>query len=89
MPSISYVNPIAELAKAQEGVASAQQDNTFAEQLLELSVLGYGDPYAARQVASIARALMGNQLQREAFWFDVAKEEKDSFKKAWELMKDS
>lgn len=88
MPTISYVNPVAELAGAQEGVSQAQQDNTFAEQLVQLAVLGYGDPYAARQVLAIARAQMGNQLQKEEFWFNVIKEEKDSMKKAWELIKD-
>lgn len=88
MPTIHYVNPIAELAGSQEGVSQAQQDNTFAEQLVQLAVLGYGDPYAARQVLAVARAQMGNQLQREQFWFDVIKEEKDSMKKAWELVKD-
>ena len=88
MPTISYVNPVSELATAQEGIAQAQQDNTFAEQLVQLAVLGYGDPYAARHVLSIARAQMGNQAQRETFWFDVIKEEKESMKKAWELIKD-
>ena len=88
MPTIATINAVAELAKAQEGVAEAQQDNSFAEQLLELAALGYGDPYAARQVAAIARSLMGQRLQKESFWFDVLKEEKESFKKAWELMKD-
>lgn len=88
MPTIHYVNPISELANAQENVAHAQQDNTFAEQLVQLAVLGYGDPYAARHILAIARAQMGNQLQRESFWFDVIKEEKDSMKKAWELVKD-
>lgn len=89
MPSISYINPVAELARAQDGVSSAQQDNSFAEQLVQLAIFGYGDPYSARQVLATSRALMGNQLQKESFWFDVVKEEKESFKKAWELMKDS
>ena len=88
MPTISYVNPLTELAGAQEGVSQAQQDNTFAEQLTQLAVLGYGDPYSARHVLSIARAQMGQQLQREEFWFNVIKEEKESMKKAWELIKD-
>ncbi|OGI18667.1 MAG: hypothetical protein A3B68_01440 [Candidatus Melainabacteria bacterium RIFCSPHIGHO2_02_FULL_34_12] len=88
MPIISYINPLSELASAQEGTAQAQQDNTFAEQLVQLAILGYGDPYAARHVLSIARAQMGNQLQKEEFWFNVIKEEKDSMKKAWELIKD-
>ena len=73
MPVISYVNPLSELATAQEGVAQAQQDNTFAEQLVQLAVLGYGDPYAARHVLSVARAQMGNQLQREEFWINMIK----------------
>jgi len=88
MPSISYVNPLSELASAQTGVAQAQQDDLFAEQLTQLAVLGYGDPYAARQVLSVTRATMGNQLQKEEFWFNVIKEEKESMKKAWELIKD-
>ena len=88
MPTINYVNPVAELAGAQEAEAQAQQDNTFAEQLTQLAVLGYGDPYAARQVLAVSRAQMGNQLQREEFWFNVMKEEKESMKKAWELIKD-
>ncbi len=79
---------MAELATAQEGISQAQQDNTFAEQLTQLAVLGYGDPYAARQVLSVTRAQMGNQLQKEEFWFNVIKEEKESMKKAWELIKD-
>lgn len=88
MPTISYVNPMTELAGAQQGVSQAQQDNLFAEHLVQLAVLGYGDPYAARQALAIARSQMGNQLQREEFWFNVIKEEKQSMKKAWELIKD-
>ena len=88
MPVINFINPMAELATAQEGVAQAQQDNTFAEQLTQLAVLGYGDPYAARQILSTARATMGNQAQREQFWFDVVNQEKSSMKKAWELIKE-
>ena len=88
MPTISYINPLSELAGAQEGVAQAQQDNTFAEQLIQLAVIGYGDPYAARNILSVARSQMGNQLQKESFWFGVIKEEKESMKKAWELIKD-
>lgn len=88
MPTISYINPFAELANAQTSVAQAQQDNTFAEQLTQLAILGYGDPYAARQVLAIARAQIGNQLQREEFWFNVIKDEKESLKKAWELIKE-
>ena len=88
MPVINYINPIAELSSAQEGVSQATQDNTFAEQLTQLATLGYGDPYAARQILSVARATMGNQMQKEQFWMDVVKEEKSSMKKAWELIKE-
>ena len=88
MPTISYINPLSELAGAQEGVAQAQQDDTFAEQLVQLAILGYGDPYAARHVLAVPSAQMGNQLQKEEFWFNVIKEEKESMKKAWELIKD-
>ena len=88
MATISYINPVAELANAQEGASQATQDNTFAEQLVQLATLGYGDPYAARQILAVSRAKMGNQLQREQFWLDVVKEEKNSMKKAWELIKE-
>ena len=88
MPTISYINAVAELSRAQEGIASAQQDNSFAEHLVQLAIFGYGDPYAARNILAISRALMGNQMQKENFWMDVVKEEKESFKKAWELIKD-
>lgn len=88
MPVINYINPFAELASAQEGVSQAQQDDTFAEQLTQLATLGYGDPYAARQILSVARATMGNQAQKEQFWFEVVNQEKASMKKAWELIKE-
>ena len=88
MAVINYINPIAQLASAQEGVSQATQDDTFAEQLTLLATPGYGDPYAARQILSVARATMGNQAQKEQFWFDVVKEEKGSMKKAWELIKE-
>lgn len=88
MPVINFINPMSELANAQEAVSQAQQDNTFAEQLSQLAVLGYGDPYAARQMLAIAKATMGNQSQREQFWLDVVKEEKKGMQKAWELIKD-
>ncbi len=88
MPSVNFINPVAELASAQQGIAQAQQDNTFAEQLTQLAVLGYGDPYAARQILAVARATMGNQAQKEQFWMDVLKQEKDGMKKAWELIKE-
>ena len=88
MPTINYINPVAELASAQEGIAQAQKDDTFAEQLVQLAILGYGDPYAARHILAVARAQMGNQAQKEQFWFDVVKEEKSTMKKAWELVKE-
>lgn len=88
MPVISYINPLTELAGAQEGLSQAQQDNTFAEQLVDLAIMGYGNPITARHLLGIARAQIGNQYQREEFWINIIKEEKDSMKKAWELVKD-
>ena len=88
MSVINYVNPVQELAGSQEGYAQAQQDNTFAEQLVALSIYGYGDPLAARNQLAISRAHMGHLLQKEQFWSEVLKQEKESFKKAWELVKD-
>jgi hypothetical protein len=88
MPSVNFINPVSELASAQQGVSQAQQDETFAEQLTNLAVLGYGDPYAARQILAVSRAMMGNQAQKEQFWLDVVKQEKEGMKKAWELIKE-
>lgn len=88
MPSIHYVNPVSELAVSQESYAQATQDNTFAEQLVQLSIFGYGDPQAARHLLAISRANMGHLLQKEQFWSEVIKQEKDGIKKAFELMKD-
>lgn len=88
MPTIVYTNPVAELAGAQESYSQAQQDNTFAEQLVSLSIFGYGDPIAARHKLAISRAHMGHLLQKEQFWTEVIKQEKDGIKKAFELIKD-
>lgn len=88
MPVISYVNPMSELASAQGSLAQATQDTVFAEQLVHLAILGYGDPLAARHVLSIARSRMGNEFQREEFWLEQIKSDKQGMKKAWELIKD-
>ena len=88
MPSIVYTNPVAELAGSQESYSQAQQDNTFAEQLVALSIFGYGDPLAARHQLAISRAHMGHLLQKEQFWTEVIKQEKNSFKSAFDLIKD-
>ncbi len=88
MPSVNFINPVSELASSQQSLAQAQQDETFAEQLTNLAVLGYGDPYAARQILAVSRAVMGNQAQKEQFWLDVVKQEKEGMKKAWELIKE-
>ncbi|MBI2996094.1 MAG: hypothetical protein HYY52_05245 [Candidatus Melainabacteria bacterium] len=86
--TISYINPVAEVASAQEGISQAFQDNSFAEQLSRLAIMGYGDPNVARHLLGIARSMVGNEYQREEFWMTVLKGEKDSMKKGWELMKD-
>lgn len=88
MPVISYINPLTELASAQTSLAQSEQDTTFAEYLVEMSLYGYGDPQAARHIMSIARAQIGYQRQREEFWLNMIKEEKNSMKKAWDLVKD-
>ena len=89
MPVISYVNPLSELATAQAGISQAQQEDTFAEHLVELAIYGYGDPAVARHILAVTRANIGNQRQREDFWINMIKEEKQSMKKAWDLVKDS
>lgn len=86
MIPLSYVNPVSELATAQVGYTQAQQDVTFGEQLVALSVFGYGDPVAARHQLYIAMNMAGNQQQNEVFWSEVIKQEKESFKRAWDLV---
>lgn len=88
MPTIHYVNPVAELADAQTGVAQARSDGTFAEQLVLLAAQGYGDSQAANFALAMARSQIGSQRQREEFWLSQVKDDKDSLKKAWELVKD-
>ena len=88
MPTIHYVNPVAELADAQTGVAQARADDTFAEQLAVLAAQGYGDPQAATYLLAMARSQIGSQRQREEFWLNQVKDDKESLKKAWELVKD-
>lgn len=89
MQVISYINPLSELTSAQMSISQAEQETAFAQQLAQLSIYGYADPDAARYVASVASATLSNQRQREDFWLNMIKEEKQSMKKAWELIKDS
>jgi hypothetical protein len=84
---IPYVNPAERLADAESLVEQTQADNAFAEQLQQQAVLGIGDAQAARQLLSTVRQLMGNARINQQFWLEVAKADKDSYKKTIELIK--
>lgn len=86
---IDTINPIHQLAGAQGAYSQAQQDVAFGEYLTSQAIFGQGDPNVARQFLSQARAMMGHQLQNEKFWTDVVKENKNRFKRGWELVKDA
>lgn len=84
---IPYVNPAERLADAESLVEQTQADNAFAEQLQQQSILGIGDAQAARQLLSTVRQLMGNARINQQFWLEVAKSDKESYKKTIELIK--
>lgn len=84
---IPYVNPAERLADAESLVEQTQADNAFAEQLQQQSILGIGDAQAARQLLATVRQLMGNARINQQFWLEVAKADKDSYKKTIELIK--
>ncbi len=84
---IPYVNPAERLADAESLVEQTQADNAFAEQLQQQAILGIGDAQAARQLLATVRQLMGNARINQQFWLEVAKADKDSYKKTIELIK--
>lgn len=88
MPVIHYINPVTELADAQNSISQAEQNASFAHYLVQMSIYGYGDPHAARQVLAVYTTELGHQRLREEFWNTMIKEDKNSMKKAWELVKD-
>jgi hypothetical protein len=85
--SIPYVNPAERLADAESLVTQTQSDNAFAEQLTQQAILGIGDADAARHLLSTVRELLGQARINQQFWLEVAKTEKEVFKKIVELIK--
>ena len=84
---IPYVNPAERMADAESLVTQTQADNAFAEQLVQQSILGIGDAQAARHLQATVRQLMGHARVNQQFWLEVAKADKDQYKKSVELIK--
>jgi hypothetical protein len=85
--SIPYVNSAERLADADSLVTQTQSDNAFAEQLTQQAILGIGDADAARHLLSTVRELMGQARLNQQFWLEVAKTDKEVYKKVVELIK--
>ncbi len=86
---IPYINSAERLADAESLVAQTQSDNAFAELLTQQAVLGIGDANAARQLQATVRQLLGHARINQQFWLEVAKGDKDQYKKSIELIKSS
>ncbi len=84
---VPYINPAEKMAEANTLVSQTQADNAFAEQLMQMAILGHGDQDAARQLLATVRALMGESRINQEFWNEQAKQETNSFKKDNELVK--
>jgi hypothetical protein len=86
---IPYINSAERMADAESLVSKTQADNAFAEQLTQQAVLGIGDVNAARQLQATVRQLLGHARVNQQFWLEVAKGDKDVYKKSVELIKSS
>ncbi len=84
---VPYINPAERMADAEALVSQTQADNAFAEQLQQQAILGVGDAQAARQLLAVVRELLGNARINQQFWMEVAKADKEAYKKANELIK--
>jgi len=85
--SIPYINSSEKMSDANSLVAQAQSDNAFAEQLMQMAILGHGDQDAARNLLSTVRQLLGQARINQEFWVEEAKKDKDALKKDNELIK--
>jgi hypothetical protein len=56
---------------------------------MQQAILGNGDSEAARQLMGTTRELMGLARINQQFWLEVAKGDKDQYKKEMELIKKS
>jgi len=85
--SIPYVNSAERMADADSLVSQTTADNAFAEQLTQQAILGIGDADAARHLLSTVRELLGQARLNQQFWLEVAKTDKEVYKKVVELIK--
>lgn len=86
---VPYINPAERLADAEALVTSTQADMAFAQQLTQQAILGYGDAQAARQLEATVKQLLGDARINQQLWTEMAKAEKESYKKMNELIKSS
>jgi len=84
---IPYINPSERMADAESLVSQTQADNAFAEQLAQQAILGVGDAQAARHLLAVVRELLGNARNNQQFWLEVAKGDKEQYKKTIDLIK--
>jgi len=87
--SVPFVNASERMTEANSLVTQTASDNAFAEQLVQQAILGNGDSEAARQLMGTTRELMGLARINQQFWLEVAKGDKDQYKKEMELIKKS
>ena len=79
---IPYINSAERLADSESLIAQTQADNAFAEQLLQQAIAGVGNVQAARHLQATVRQLLGNARVNQQFWMEVAKGDKDQYKKS-------
>jgi hypothetical protein len=84
---VPYINSAERMADAEALVSQTQADNAFAEQLAQQAILGVGDAQAARQLLAVVRELLGNARINQQFWMEVAKADKETYKKQNEFIK--
>lgn len=87
--SIPLVNAAERMTDANSLVQQTQQDNAFADQLMQQAILGNGDMQAARNLQSTVRQLAGQARLNQQFWQEIAKGDKDALKKDMEMIKKS
>jgi hypothetical protein len=85
--SVPYVNSAERLAEAESVISQTQSDNAFAEQLTQQAILGIGDADAARHLLSTVRDLLSTARINHQFWLEIAKNDKEQYKKVVELIK--
>ena len=82
-----FVNAAERLTDAKSLVTQTQADLAFSDMIVQQSILGHGDQQAARQLKSTVSQLVGLARQNEQMWTEIAKGDKDQFKKELEMIK--